>query len=364
MIGKAMVLEQFGQVLVERSFEVTDLAAGEVLVRMEAAGVCGSDVHMWRGNDPRTPLPIILGHEGIGTIAALGGSKVDLSGRALAVGDRVMWERGIMCGQCYHCLVRKEPALCPNRKTYGISLGCAKPPHFSGCYAEYLHLRAGCHLIRIEDDVDPAVLVAASCSGATAAHAVEVSKVRPGDSVLVIGPGPLGAFCLAMALGVGASQAFMAGRVTSRKRLDVARELGATDVFLFDAFSPDERLDLIRGRTRGVGVDVVLDCTGSTQSIAENLPLVAAYGTYALPGVGTPVGALEVLPFEHLVRRNVNLQGVWVSDTSHLWRAIRLVLSRRFPFEKLVTHRFPLSEATEALTATASREALKAVLLP
>jgi threonine dehydrogenase-like Zn-dependent dehydrogenase len=261
-------------------------------------------------------------------------------------------------------VVKKQPALCVSRKTYGISLGCADPPHFSGCYAEYLHLRARCHLFRIDGDLDPAVLVAASCSGATAAHAVELSGVSRGDTVLVIGPGPVGVFCLAMALEAGAGAVYVAGTSADGERLNLCREFGAAETLVVDRLSPEERLAFIRERTAGLGADAVIDCTGAARATVENLPLVAPGGTYSIPGIATPVGEVPVALFEQLARKNVRLQGVWVSDTGHLWQAMRLVLSRRYPFEKLVTHRLPLAGATDALRVMASKEALKAVLVP
>ena len=170
MTGRAAVLAEFNKPLQLREFPLTPLAEGETRVRIEAAGVCGSDVHMWLGRDPRCPLPMILGHEGVGRIHEIAGEKKDLLGRKLEPGDLVMWERGIMCGKCYMCVVKKQPALCLTRQTYGISLSCKNPPHFTGNYGEYLHLRSGCHFLRIDGKVDPAVLVQASCSGATSAR--------------------------------------------------------------------------------------------------------------------------------------------------------------------------------------------------
>ena len=364
MTGKAMVLEAFRKPLVEHTFEVSDLAPGEVLCRISAAGVCGSDVHMWHGNDPRTPLPMILGHEGVGTIVETAGEKQDLFGRPLKAGDFVVWERGLMCGQCYYCVIKKQPALCPNRKTYGISLGCSEPPHFNGCYGEYLHLRPRCHMLRLDEGIDPAVLVAATCSGATAAHAVQLSNVNPGDTVLIVGPGPVGIFCLTMALQAGAAAVYVAGTSADRGRLDLCMEFGASGALVVDETTADERAAFLREKTHGVGANSVIDCTGSPRAIPDNLPLVAPYGTYSIPGIATPVGELPVSLFEHLARKNVNLQGVWVSDTAHLLQAIRLVRSGRYPFEKLVTHRFPLAQADEALRVMESKEAIKAVLVP
>jgi len=362
--AKAAVLEKFNEPLMFREFDVQPLAEGEVLVKIAAAGVCGSDVHMWRGKDPRTPLPMILGHEGVGVIADTGGEKRDLLGRALKPGDKVMWERGVMCGKCYYCVVRKEPSLCPHRRTYGISFSCAEPPHLRGCYAEYLHVKAGAHFIRIDDDIAPAILVAASCSGATAAHSIEVSRIRPGDVVLVVGPGPVGLFCLAFALRAGASRVYVSGTQADAARLEMAKAFGAAGTINVGEMAADQRRQYLLDASGGFGPNVILDCTGSLRALEENIALVAPGGTYAIPGIAEPRERFPIDLFAHIARKNVALQGVWVSDTNHLWQAIQLVLSRDFPFERLVTHTFPLEEAMKGLEAVEKCEAVKAVLRP
>ena len=364
MKGKAAVLEEFGSPLVMREYEVSALAEGEVLVKITAAGVCGSDVHIAKGEDPRTPLPIILGHEGVGEVADIGGTKTDIFGRELRAGDAVMWERGIMCGRCYYCVIKKQPALCLTRKTYGISVSCAEPPHFRGCYGEYLHLLPGAHMIKLDGDVEPTVLVSATCSGATAAHTVQLSKVNPGDDVLIIGPGPVGLWVLAFCLQAGAGRVWVAGTTADKGRLELCKQFGASGTVNVDEHSAEERLEWVMDATHGVGISSVIDCTGVPQAVVENIAMVAPYGTYSIPGIATPVGEWPVALYEHLARKNVNLQGVWVSDTSHLYQSIRLVQSGRFPFEELVTHRYSLEEATAALAVMESREAIKAVLVP
>ena len=364
MKAKAAVLERFNEPLVQREFEVQPLAAGEVLVKITAAGVCGSDVHMWRGKDPRTPLPMILGHEGVGEIADTGGEKLDLLGRPLRPGDKVMWERGVMCGKCTYCVVRKEPSLCPVRKTYGISFSCADPPHLRGCYAEVLHVQAGAHFIRIDDPIEPATLVAATCSGATAAHAVQVSRVRPGDVVLVVGPGPVGLFSLAFALKAGASRVYVSGTPADAARLEMATAFGAAGTLCVGETTAEERAEFLKDVTGGFGPNVVIDCTGSVRALAENIALVAPGGTYSIPGIAEPRESFPIDLFAHIARKNVALQGVWVSDTDHLWQAIQLVLARDFPFERLVTHTFPLADAMQGLDAVERCEAVKAVLEP
>jgi len=360
----AAVLRAFEQPLEMTEFEVCPLAEGEVLVKIAAAGVCGSDVHMWHGRDPRTPLPMILGHEGVGEIADLAGERLDVLGRPLKPGDKVMWERGAMCGHCYCCVVRKQPSLCPHRKTYGISFSCAEPPHLRGCYAEFLHLQSTAHFIRIDDDIDPAVLVAASCSGATAANAIELSRIRAGDVVLVVGPGPLGLFAIAMALKAGASRVYAIGTEIDKARLELATEFGAAGTLCTADTTAEQRAEYLRDLTGGIGPNVVIDASGAVAAIEEYLPLVAPGGVYSIPGIAEPRRALSIDLFAHFARKSVALQGVWVSDTDHVWQAVQLVLARDFPFEKLVTHRFPLDEAMKGLEAVERSEAVKAVLKP
>lgn len=361
---RAAVLEKFNEPLVMREFDVPEPAEGEVLIRVLASGVCGSDVHMWHGKDPRTPVPLILGHEGVGEVAVLGSPRTDILGRELCVGDVVMWERGIMCGRCYQCVVAKRPALCPTRKTYGISVSSKEPPHLRGCYAEYILLFPVTNLLKICSAVAPKILVAASCSGATAANAVEQCSVKSGDTVVVQGPGPLGLYVAAFALDAGASNVVVTGAEPDRKRLEFAQALGATETLCTADMSAEDMTERVRELTDGRGADVVLDCTGSPRAMRDGIQMVGRGGTYALPGVATPIGEVPVRFFEDVSVKNVRLQGVWVSDTSHLCRAVRLVEKGRFPLDKLVTHVLPLNDAASALELTGTREAVKAVLVP
>ena len=117
---KAVVLKEFNQPLVIEEGELASLKDGEILVRITASGVCGSDVHMWKGKDPRTPLPLILGHEGVGVVEEVKGEKKDIFADKIKPGDFVIWDRGVTCGNCYFCVVKKEPSLCPKRQVYGI----------------------------------------------------------------------------------------------------------------------------------------------------------------------------------------------------------------------------------------------------
>ena len=244
-----MVLEKFGQPFVLRTFPIPRLNEGEVLVKIEAAGVCGSDVHMWEGRDPRIRLPMILGHEWVGEIVELKGEKQDIYGTLLKVGDKVLWNRGVTCGHCYFCKVKMEPSLCPNRWVYGIHTSCAEPPYLTGNYAEFLPLVREVDFFKIDPDVDPQALVPASCSGATAAHAFDLSRMESGDSVLVEGVGPLGIFAVAFAKSFGASEIIAVGGTDDRLR--VCQSFGATLTLSRHRVSFEERKEAMMDITHG-----------------------------------------------------------------------------------------------------------------
>ena len=353
---RVSVLREFNQPLVIEERQLPCLKEGEVLVRIKASGVCGSDVHMWKGKDPRTPLPLILGHEGVGEVEDIKGRKEDIFGDKLRRGDFVIWNRGVTCGNCYFCTIKKEPSLCPHRQVYGITR--------DGCYATHLILLKETKIIKIEEKIDPAILVPVSCSGATTAHTIEQCEISEGDNIVIQGPGPMGIFALAFAQEKGANEILVIGTGADEERLKLCLKFGATGTLNTDETSFKERLSYIKGRTKGLGANVVIDCTGSPYALKEGLKMTAPGGTYTLPGVATPIGDIPISFYEDVARKNVRIQGVWVSDTHHLYQAVKLVLSRKYSFEKLITHRFKLEEATEALESVDTRKAMKAVLIP
>jgi threonine dehydrogenase-like Zn-dependent dehydrogenase len=362
MNAKAMVLERFNEPLVLKAFPVPRLKEGEVLVKVEAAGVCGSDVHQWEGRDPRIRLPMILGHEGAGEVAELNGEKKDIYGTPLRTGDKVLWSRGVTCGHCYFCRVKMEPSLCSNRWVYGIHTTCAEPPYLTGNYAEYLPMDRRVDFFRIDPGTDLETLVPASCSGATTAHAVDLSRMEPGDSVLVQGVGPLGIFAVAFAKSLAASGIIAIGG--TEERLEMCRAFGATLTLNRKKLSKKERRDAVLEITHGQGVDVAFEMAGEFDAMAECISLARTGGTCISAGFAEPRGKMEIDPFQDVGRKNLRLQGVWVSDVRHTHMALQLILSRKDDFKRLITHRFPLAQANEALKAMKTREAVKAVLLP
>ena len=362
MKTRAMVLEAFNQPLVMREFEIPSLQEGEVLIKLEAAGVCGSDVHMLRGEDPRTPLPIILGHEGVGRILEVKGEKRTVEGELLKSGDLILWNRGVSCHRCFHCAVLNEPALCKNRKVYGINRSSKVAPYVNGCYSQEMLLTADTDIFKVTAEVDPAILVSASCSGATVAHAFDLHRPDFGDTVLIQGPGPLGVYAVAFAKQLGAQEIIVIGG--SENRLRTCREFGATLTLNRRELSLEDRKQAIMDKTRGRGVDFVVEAVGDPSAVHEGIKLVRSGGAYVSIGFSQPPGNCQIDFFQEVVSKNLKIQGVWVSGTRHTWQAMKLVLERPELFARMITHRFSLEQANEALAAMAQRDALKAVLVP
>ncbi len=353
--AQAMVMVEYGKPLELQDVNV-ELPSDAIVVEILAAGVCGSDLHMWRGKDPRAVPPFVLGHEGVGRIFSLPHEKQDLLGSELKNGDLVLWNRGMSCGECEHCVLWKRPALCQKRWTYGIN-----PPRdwglLQGCYATHILLRPQTEFVKLSAEVDLEAMVTASCSGATAAHALDLVSIRPGQTVLVQGSGPMGLFAVALAANRGA-RVFVIG--SGRERLRLAIQLGAHRVW-------DRRQTSIQARSEeikagGSGVDVVVEAVGRSSALEEGLALLRPGGTYLVAGFGNPQDQLQLDPFQ-LARRQIRLQGVWTGDATHLLHAASLVASGPARFKNMATT-FPLKAANEALLAMERREIIKAVLKP
>ncbi len=360
--ARALVLEEFNKPFVLREFPLPEPRDGEVLARVVAAGICGSDLHMQRGHDPRTPLPIIPGHEGVGEIVAIDDGATLHDGSPLEVGMPVVWERSLTCGKCYFCL-RNERYLCVERKIYGINMSSADPPHLFGNYATHILLNKGTSIYKRDTSIDPAILVSATCSGTTAVHAHEYAEIKGGETVLVYGSGPVAAFQIALALDSGAKWVVVITRAPGRKA-DIALEFGADEVIFKSDMDSCKLMNYILYQTDKIGVDVVIDTTPDPNIFNEAVQVLRRGGTYVNPGLAVPADPIPVELYSAVVNKDLTIRGVWAGDASHLGKSIELVQSGNYPFDKLVTHRFKLEEHEEAWRVLTSKEGVKLVFEP
>lgn len=363
--ARASVLEQFKAPLVMRNFSVTTKPEpGAALVRTEMAGICGTDVHLWKGELP-IKLPVILGHETVGHIEALGeGLEKDWSGEPLKIGDRVTWTPGTSCGVCFYCAEKRIPTRCLNRRAYGITLQCNEAPHFLGGYAEMHYLQPRTNIFKLPDDLPTESVIGAGCALNTALHGIERTGIGHRDIVVVQGAGPVGIAALACAKSAGASQVIVLG--APKHRLEMAKRFGADHVIdIEEVRTPAERITAIRELTRGYGADVVLECVGAPAVVVEGMEMCRDGGKYLILGHYCDAGTVTWNP--HVVtRKQLQVIGSWASEPRHMKMAIDFLRTtqKQFPFAEMVSHRFPLEKANEALATSAAWQSAKSVIVP
>lgn len=364
-IVKAAVLTAYEQPLEMREYpEVDRLAPGEALVRVELAGICGTDVHLWLGQLP-LPLPVILGHETAGRVEALGeGLTHDWRGNPLTVGDRVTWASSVTCGECYYCRHKNQPTRCVARKAYGISYCADEPPHLRGGYSEFIHLRRGTAIFRIPDSVPSESVVGAGCALVTAIHGMERSTVSWGDTVVIQGTGPVGLAALAICREAGASKIVAIGGPAHR--LAMARVFGA-DAAIDIAEIPgiDERRRRAFDVVGQYGADLVIECVGHPEAVNEGIDLCRDGGAYLVLGQYANAGTITFNPHT-ITRKQLRMIGSWGFEPRHVDRALSLLertdWKNRFADE--ITHRFPLVKSNEALQTAREWRSGKTVIVP
>jgi len=327
-----------------REIPVPEIGEGEVLLQVGGVSVCGSDVHQahnthsWAVN-----VPVVLGHEFGGTVARLGPGV-----RGFREGDRVVSETAAqICGNCLLCRTGRYN-LCPSRKGFGYGL--------DGAMAQWVRVPARClHAIPDSLPFDIACL-AEPHSVAYQTMCVNAS-VRPGDMVVVLGPGPIGLLCARMAALSGADPLIVAGVTADAPRLEAARTLGATHTV---DLQKEKLEDIVRG-FRSEGADVVCDATGVSHAVNEALKITRPDGQIVKVGWSPDNIAVDMNP---LVLRNIRLQGSF-SHNYPVWERVIHLLDRRLTKpETIVGMRAPLEKWHDAFEAMYQRRVIKSVLLP
>jgi threonine dehydrogenase-like Zn-dependent dehydrogenase len=298
----------------------------------------------------------------------------------------VTWNSAISCGKCFYCVDKRQPTRCPQRRAYGIGYRCDEAPHFLGGYAACHYLRPGTTLFKLPEDLPTESVIGAGCALITAVHGVEriCTETNPGaaigktrqdtsafllpplwrDWVVVQGAGPVGIAALAVAKAAGAAKTIVLG--APKSRLQLARRFGADHVIsLDDAPDPKARIQAVRDLTGGYGADVVLECVGRPDAVVEGMEMCRDGAKYLILGHYCDAGPVTWNP--HVVtRKQLQVYGSWSSEPRHLRAALNFLRQNRerFPFHEMVTHRFKLEQANDALQTTARWEAAKSVLVP
>ena len=360
----AAVLTSYKQTLELRKYPIPEPGPGEALVRVEMAGICGTDVHLADG-ELSIPLPVILGHETVGHIEKLGpGLELDWRGGTLSVGDRVTWASSVVCGECYYCRQKRQPTRCVFRKAYGISYCADEQPHLRGGYAEFILLRAGSSIFRIPASIPTAAVVGAGCALTTVLHGLERATVTLGDVVVIQGSGPVGLATLAVSLQSGASKVVVVG--APQRRLDFAREFGAHAVIsVEEATTPEARRKLVFDQIGPYGADVVVECVGRPSAVPEGWELCRDGGKYLVLGQYANAGEVPMNP--HVItRKQLQVIGSWGFEPRHVDAALKLLENKHWQtrFAEEVTDRYSLLQANDALEKARLGNGGKTVITP
>ncbi|HEV2472230.1 MAG TPA: zinc-binding dehydrogenase, partial [Chthonomonadales bacterium] len=346
-----------------RRYPMPVVEQGGVLLRVLAAEVCGTDVHLSHGRLPETPYPLIPGHVSAGVVEEKGGELSYVDGSPVAVGDVVTFlDVYGTCGACWYCLVARASTRCPNRKVYGITVGAEESPGLSGGWAERLYLRPGTRLIRLPNPVDPELFIGAGCGLPTALHAIDLANIRLGDRVLIHGSGPVGLSAAALARFSGAGWVGVIGAPAAR--LEAAKRMGADSAWNIQETSASERLSAVRNCAGGRGPDTVIEASGNPDAIREGCELVRDAGRYVVVGQYTDNGDVKLNPHRHINKKHLEVRGCWGSDFSHVYRSVELLA--RFPgdWRSLITRSYSLEQAGAAISDVEALRVVKAVIIP
>ncbi|GAB3568750.1 zinc-binding dehydrogenase [Amycolatopsis endophytica] len=363
--GRAAVMEDYGAEFTVREFPRPVAEPGGLVVEIDVATVCGSDVHAWQGHLagvlPISP-PLILGHEMTGRVVEIGaGADVDSAGQDLRVGDRVVWAH-TPCGRCHECTVERQPVLCA-RRYIGYLNDCSVPPHFTGTFAEYGVVRPDAGRIRVPDTVESGWASAGSCALRTVVRALSVAgPVGPEDTVVVQGAGPLGLFATALLSLHDPRRLVVVGG--PEDRLELAREWGATHTVPVDPDAdPAGRVDEVLGIT-GRGASVAFELAGAPGVVTEGVRMMARNGRYVV--MGTLGGPPQPVHVATLVSRGITLRGSMSGEIGDYHTAMG-VLDRyrdRFAWDRLLGSTYGLEHLADAMSAMRRMDEIKPVIRP
>lgn len=318
-------------------------AAGQVLMKVGAVGVCGTDIHVWQGDNHQMEGPRILGHEFAGEVVALGAGVSEFR-----VGERVVSETASwVCGVCPYCRAGQYN-VCPTRKGFGFGA--------DGAMANYVLSRPAI-LHRIPDRVSMAH-ASMTEPGCVAYNAIfEKSRPRPADHAVVLGPGPIGLMCIAMLRIAGVGRISVIGLSRDGHRLDLAKTMGADDVLVADEV---DAVKAVIDAGDGFGAHLVVDAVGVSKTLDQSLDMVRPNGQITKIGWGpAPVG----FSLDRLIIKAATLQGSF----SHLhgtWeRVLALMGTGQLNVAPLVTE-FDLHDWHEGFMAMEELTIPKAVLRP
>lgn len=323
--------------------EKPDVGENDILIKILAGSLCGSDVHIyeWTKGYEWLPMPIVPGHEFAGEVAETGGKVTEV-----AVGDKITAMPQTACGQCAACRIGRGDA-CTDR----IALGMRQ----NGAFAEYMLLKRSAVIFKIPPNV-PVEAAAMTEPLSVALQGLDLSGIKAGETAAVFGPGPIGLLTIALLKAAGASRIIATGTGKDKRRLEVAAQMGA------DTIIDVEKEDPVKVVLQSAGyLDYVFEATGIPQTIRQGLRMVKRGGKVMIMGIHAADIAFDPID---LVRKQKSLIGVYNYNQQTWKRCLALMASGKIDIAPIITHRIPFSRGDEGFQLAVRKEAAKVIFVP
>lgn len=346
-----------------KEFDIPELQDDDILVKVEGCGVCGTDVHEWKG-DPFGIIPVTLGHEGTGEIIALGKNiKVDTAGNPIKVGDKIVTSV-ISCGECFIC--KNKPAntnLCDKQGVFGLIPHNDSNP-LTGWFSTHLLIRGKGSTYFVVNDLDlkERMLLELAC---VCVHALKRANttglINFNSKVLVQGLGPVGLVMISVLRAAGVNHIIAIDGTP--KRLEMAKKMGAKTTINFrEATTLEERVKIVKSVANGVGADFAFQCTGAPPAAKDIYEYIRRGGGLCEMGFFVNNGSYEVNPHFAMCNKEINLVGSWdysADDYPTTVAFLRQAREMNIPIKELITHEFPLDQLNEAMEVNVSQQGIK-----
>ena len=336
-------------------FEIRELPPvpvkpGGIRVKVTSGGICGSDLHFWRGEIE--PIltgkqgPVILGHEMAGLVDTLASDiTTDSMGQPLKEGDRVVFTYFFPCRRCYNCL-RGELNHCPTRFRFRASI--EEFPYCNGGFSEYYYLFPGHFVFKVPDELPESAIAAVNCAASQVVYGLQISGMQMGDNVVIQGAGGLGINAAAAAKEMGAGQVIAIDGVSSR--LDLIKKCGADETIDIREYeSAESRIEQVKALTNGRGADIVMELVGYPQVVPEGIEMVRKGGAFVEIGNIWPDSKVT-LDISKVLWGQVRIIPATHYDPYILPVTLDLLTRTRdkYPLTDVMSHSFPLEKINEA----------------
>ena len=349
--GRAAVFYGVGRPFGIKEYPVPEAGPGSAVIKVSMANICGSDLHIWRGEFNAAGmgfvLPRILGHEMTGKIYSLGeGVTSDSAGQPLAAGDRVVYRYFYPCGVCPVCR-RGFTAACRNAVPH-LNKSCDLHPHFRGAYGEYYYLQPRHTLFKVPDELSDEVVAPINCALSEVIFGLEKASFRFGETIVIQGAGGLGINMAAVAKEMGAGKVIVVEGVA--ERIELALAFGADEIVdMRELTEPQARVKRVKELTDGWGADVVAELAGTPRAVPEGLAMLGIGGRYLEIGNISPGLTYEADP-SVLVWDSKTIVGVKWYEAETLKKALDFLARTKdkYPFNKVLSHKFRLEKINEA----------------